>query len=272
MDDRYGLLRQLASEFHVESLSIRGQYGVIQGPSTDNVILRWYATTGTWSEATNTMVADRLTEGGTFIDVGANLGLTTIPAARNPQVRVIAFEPDPTCFRYLQANVAANCPAAAVTLHNAAVFDEATDLTFEIASANHGDNRVRVTAAPGALQEEPGEVVTVRAVSLDQVVDVRGRLVVKIDTQGAEPFVVKGARATLARAELVFLEYWPYGMARLAADVSIIHEAIGDFASIALRREGGTETTRLSHAEALVALTALDQDDPEEYVDIILAR
>ena len=272
MDDRYGLLRTLASEFHVESLTIRGRYGLIQGPSTDNVILRWYATNGTWSETTNSMVADRLQDGGTFVDVGANLGLTTIPAASNPRVRVIAFEPDPTCFRYLQANVAANCPAADVTLHNAAVFDRETDLAFEVAATNHGDNRVHLTSSPGVLQEELREVVTVRAVTLDQVVDVEGRLVVKIDTQGAEPFVVKGGRATLARADLVFLEYWPYGMSRLAADVTVIHDVMREFPRISIRREIGADTTPLSHADALVALSALDGADPEEYVDIILER
>jgi len=273
MEDRYGLLRELAREFHVETLSVRGAYGLISGPASDNVIMRWYATTGTWSAPTNEMIAERLRSGGTFVDVGANLGLTTIPAARLPGVRVISFEPDPTCYRYLVDNVAANCPNADVRLENLAIYDREAVLTLEVSNVNHGDNRIRRQAAAGALDEQDRPTVPVRAVPLDDFLTdpLVGPVVVKVDTQGAEPYVVAGGRRTLAQATLVLLEYWPYGMARQQGDPSILHDVMKQFPKVAVRTETG-ETHVMTPDEAIARVTALDASDPEAYVDVILSR
>ena len=42
--------------------------------------------------------------------MGANIGMTVISVARNPLVRCVAFEPEPTNFANLFANIATNCP------------------------------------------------------------------------------------------------------------------------------------------------------------------
>jgi FkbM family methyltransferase len=269
--ERYTLLRELAAEFHVEHLAIRGEYGLIQGPATDNVILRWYAMTGVWSAETNALVAAHLLHGGTFVDVGANLGLTTVPAARLAGVRVEAFEPDPICYRHLAANVAANVADADVVLHNLAAYDRDAVVAFEQSTINHGDNRVRVTDAPGALGEEARVVLNVRTARVDDIVRLQGPVAVKVDTQGAEPFVIEGARETLARAGLVCLEYWPYGMRRQAADARVVHEWLRQFPTVGVRSETGA-VEELANAAACARLEALDADDPESYVDVIVRR
>ena len=71
-------------------------------------MLPTYAKTGRWNHEMN----ERLTsffakDGGTYIDVGANIGLTTIPTAQNPNVNVIAFEPDPCQF---SLSLSQRCP------------------------------------------------------------------------------------------------------------------------------------------------------------------
>ena len=47
-------------------------------------------------------------------------------------------------------------------------------------------------------------------------------LAVKIDTQGAEPFIISGARRILSTAELLAVEFWPYGMARMGGDAQVV--------------------------------------------------
>jgi hypothetical protein len=55
-------------------------------------------------------ILGRLEKGGTFIDVGANIGLFTVPTSRKLGSAgcVVAVEASPRVFPYLQKNVAAN--------------------------------------------------------------------------------------------------------------------------------------------------------------------
>ena len=53
------------------------------------------------------LVAAQVPPASTVVDVGANIGLSTILLARSAQ-RVIAFEPSPTNVGYLRRNLASN--------------------------------------------------------------------------------------------------------------------------------------------------------------------
>jgi hypothetical protein len=64
----------------------------------DRFVLPEYAATGTFAETVTSALTDFLRGGGTYIDVGANIGLTIIPVARNPNVHCLAFEPEPVNF------------------------------------------------------------------------------------------------------------------------------------------------------------------------------
>ena len=102
-----------------------------------------------------------------------------------------------------------------VRVHHAAVFDRDTEIAFELASRHSGDHRIRVGAPSRSLQENRRPTIRVAAKRLDDVVtEIRGPLGVKIDTQGAEPFVIRGGARVVTSADLVALEFWPYSMAR----------------------------------------------------------
>lgn len=104
-----------------------------------------------------------------------------------------------------------------------AAFSKQASLEFELASRNLGDHRLRLSDAAGSLGEETRATIVVNAAPLDEIAPtVEGALAVKIDTQGAEPFVVQGGRKTLKRASFVIMEFWPYGMARMNADPEVV--------------------------------------------------
>jgi FkbM family methyltransferase len=169
--------------------------------------------------------------GGTFIDVGANIGLSSIPIAQNAQVLCHCFEPEPANFSYLATNVKENCHSGNVLLHNLALFDHPSELEFELSSNNMGDHRVRISSTTGAYSENARRTIRVTAVRLDDVFRghaLRLPLAVKIDTQGSEPQVVAGGRSVLGQASLVHLEFWPYGMERTGGNVN---ELLDFFAS-----------------------------------------
>jgi FkbM family methyltransferase len=205
----------------------QGEYGLIEGSSSDEAVFRRYLEEGVFAADTIDVLIRTLSGGGTYLDVGANIGLTTIPVARNPLVRCQAFEPDPTNFQHLRVNVARNCHYDNVDLHNVALFDREETLTLELNPTNAGDKRIRRGSAKGAMQEQNWETKVVRSVRLDdQVSSFEPPLVVKIDTQGAEPFVLSGGRECLSLAEVLAIEFWPYGMARSGGDVRLVVDFI----------------------------------------------
>jgi FkbM family methyltransferase len=214
----------LARTIGITGFVAEGDAGVIRGALDDDTGLRRYARDGLWSPHQISLFTNAFVDhGGTYLDIGANIGLTVIPVAQNSQVICHAFEPEPSNFRYLSENVAVNCRAGNVRLHNIALCDQNGSLPFEIAVRHSGDHRISMTDAKGELGEHNRQKMIVAAKRLDDVVmDLPEPIAVKIDVQGAEPFVILGGRNTLSRAILLGLEFWPYSMRRMGGDINAV--------------------------------------------------
>jgi FkbM family methyltransferase len=212
----------LAKRVGISGFVAEGDAGAIRGALDDETGLRRYAKNGLWSRHQISLFRSTFADhGGTYLDIGAHIGLTIIPVAQNPQVICHAFEPEPVNFRYLSENVAVNCRAGNVKLHNLAVYDQNVSVPFEIAMLHSGDHRISMSDAKGELDEHDRQKITVAAVRLDDVVtDLPEPIAVKIDVQGAEPFVISGGRNTISRATLVSFEFWPYSMRRMGGDIN----------------------------------------------------
>ncbi len=196
-----------------------GEYGVFEGAAVDRVVMGEYRTLGSWAKGLVTLVVDRLfAEGpGTFIDVGANIGLVVVPVVERSGSLGIAFEPEPRNFGLLSRNVARHGLSERIECHAAACYSERSLLRLSLSSDNLGDHRLQPKAAVAAPRAAPLEraEIEVTAVRLDDVL--RGRelphpIVVKLDAQGSEVRVLEGARETLARADYVISEYWFAGL------------------------------------------------------------
>jgi FkbM family methyltransferase len=143
---------------------------------------------------------------GTAVDVGAHDGRLTLPLASLPGIRVLAFEPLPPSFARLRAAVGS---AANVTLRPEALSDR-----FGIATLS-------VPRVGGVEQEEWASIVkdydaisqddprvdginrwTVPTLPLDSL-DLRDVTAMKIDVEGAEQEVLRGAIETLRRCRPV---------------------------------------------------------------------
>ncbi|MGE3274341.1 MAG: FkbM family methyltransferase [Vicinamibacterales bacterium] len=138
-------------------------------------------------------MAPLVTPGSLALDIGANVGFFTEPFARwaGPEGRVIAVEPDPANFAALAHRVSSRGLATTVTLVEAAAAATAgPGLTLAQDPDHPGNHRL----APDGLP--------VRGVTVDELVarvpDHRVSLI-KIDVQGAELLVLRGAAQTLAR-------------------------------------------------------------------------
>jgi hypothetical protein len=151
---RFAVISRLAPDCNVVPLRASGRYGVIQSASDDKSVLMQYAKTGTWAERTNSLLRSFFAEtGGNYIDIGANIGLTTIPVAQNPRVSCLAIEPEPKNFANLCVNIAENCPYKNVEVRRLAIYVRRQRLSLELSSGNLGDHRLRIGEKTGRIGE-----------------------------------------------------------------------------------------------------------------------
>jgi FkbM family methyltransferase len=276
----YDILKVLARKFNVVSIGVAGDYGIIQGDLNDAIIVDTYARTGAWAANTNSLITSFFDKsgGGTYIDVGANIGLTTIPVARNRAVRCHAVEADPMNYAHLAQNVMRNCTYGNVTTYEVAAFSREAELQFALSNVNFGDHRIRLGNAAESEEERSRKTITVQARPLDAIVPaVAGPLAVKIDTQGAEPFVIAGGAKVLAHCEFLIMEFWPYGMSLLEADPEIVFAFIeSHFGTMtALSPQETVAIAQMPVSEAVPELRRFFADkrsDENWHIDIVATR
>jgi FkbM family methyltransferase len=145
---------------------------------------------GGWEDREIARLCSAACTGSVAIDVGANLGLFTIPLARavGSSGRVMAFEPLPSNVELLASNIALN------GLSNVQVFPLAlSDSEGEIALHLSYD---LANPSIGIPYRANGQTITVQGSRLDRVWAAAGRpkvSVLKIDVEGAELAVLRGA-------------------------------------------------------------------------------
>lgn len=233
----FGLLRRSTPSVAVEHDGIR--YYV---STSDNVVGRVTFCRGSYEQdmmarciALIEEVTGRapLLRGRTFVDIGANIGTSVIPAVRVfGAERAVAFEPAPETFKLLRCNLIANDLEDRVTAFPMALSDKAGTSTLELSEGNWGDHRVRAAeeAGDGSYRESGRRTVDVEQARFDDLVDesvveMDDVGLVWIDTQGHEGHVLAGAKSVLDSSVPVMLEYWPYGLER-SGGLTMLHELI----------------------------------------------
>lgn len=160
---------------------------------------------------------DTLTPDSTFVDIGANIGSFTVPAAQmtGPKGKVLALEASPRIISYLQNNVTVNCLRNVVIRHCAICDLESGDVEFyEAPVENFG---------MGALAAQFGVLSTsVPARTLDGLLaeeGIRSVDVLKVDVEGLEAAVFRGAKELLTSPAppVVIFEFCDWAERRASA-------------------------------------------------------
>lgn len=177
-------------------------------------------------------LSEVLRPGMTFIDVGANDGLYSLFAARRvaPTGRVLAFEPSLREFSRLEKNISLNKLTTLLPLRMA-VSDREGVATLRVAGFGHeGQN----TLGEFAYNIEMAGTEQVPMITLDQMIDrydLQTMDVLKIDAEGAELAVLKGAKSAIAKFRpLILLEL---------VEAALVHQSASQQAIINLLESAG---------------------------------
>jgi FkbM family methyltransferase len=164
-------------------------------PSND--YFAWMMVWGYYSQDIVTLLSRYLRPGDSYLDVGAHVGYLALVAQRlvGSEGSVVAIDPDPQAFGYLTRNAMLNeAPMRCLQL---AIADRAGTIEFGLAPQLGWSTAVRSRHA-----SVDAAAVAVQANTLDAIVEkyhpdgTMPRLV-KIDVEGFEPQVLRGARRVL---------------------------------------------------------------------------
>jgi FkbM family methyltransferase len=132
-----------------------------------------------------------------FVDVGANVGGYTLLAAGICHAQVIAIEPIPAAIERLTLNIRLNNLAEKVKIIRAGCSSTREVLKF----TNDLDVLNRVVA-PNE-NSASGKTLDVKALPLDEILSGLKPVLLKIDVEGYELEVIRGAKETLQKPSLL---------------------------------------------------------------------
>lgn len=162
--------------------------------------------------------------GDVVADVGAAYGLYTVALAKRVGAsgRVYAFEPNPTTLHWLRRLVVLNGVRAWVNIMPYAVGDENATLQFD--SRRGTESHI----SGGAASHE----IEVQSVRLDDALAGKSIDIMKIDVEGYEEHVLRGAHELLSNPKRaprkIFIEVHPYAWQQFGASseslLAFLHE------------------------------------------------
>jgi FkbM family methyltransferase len=156
--------------------------------------------------------------GGTFLDVGASIGTSTIPAlVEHGFARAVACEPDPENFRLLRLNLVANQLEERVRAFQVAISDARGSIDLALSDSNWGDHRVVTEHTVAPLNGR--RRIEIERTTIDDLIGGDGIGaddigLVWIDAQGHEGQILMGASSLLERRPPIVFEFWAPELAR----------------------------------------------------------
>jgi FkbM family methyltransferase len=152
--------------------------------------------------------------GGLMVDVGANVGLFSLLwAAARPDNRVIAFEPSPRALPFLRENIERNGLGDRIEVREQAAGDTEGPISFDLAEW-HSIGSGRMIKGDRPI----GDTTTVESVRLEHALAGCGPIdLLKIDAEGFDGYVIKGAEALLKAKQVrhIWMEEYIYVLGRV---------------------------------------------------------
>jgi FkbM family methyltransferase len=187
--------------------------------SRDIGITPHLALDGWWEPSITAVFQQIIKPGMTVIEVGANVGYYTLLAcdAIGSNGRLFAFEANPTVADLLVQNIELNGFLGRCQVIKKAVYSTSTNLEFRCCEEHNGSSGLWLSEDPmGGLYAGTTKKITVSAIALDDFFP-PGTCVdlIKIDAEGAEPHILRGAKRLLSENPEVkiILECFPSALA-----------------------------------------------------------
>ena len=207
-------------------IAVPTDIGRLWMPCSDMIMRPIFKMRGTWEPDEAAFLAHHIAPGSTVVNVGANVGYTSLVLSRivGPTGQVIALEPEPLNFKLLCVNTAR--AGNVLPIHTAA--GETTgSIRLNLSATNAGDHRT-------APHEDALGGIDVPIVALDDLLADRSIAAIVSDTQGFDHRVITGAAALISRCRpIITVEFWPFGIRNTGDDPT---EVLRDYLALGYSR------------------------------------
>lgn len=152
---------------------------------------------GIFEQETSDFFIDILPQNGVFLDLGANIGSISIPLCRKrPDVKLVCVEAAPWIFEFLQKNLARNNMHEVVAVNKVLFYSDEEEVNFYSPEDKFGKGSLSPVFTDKLVKVRTIKVDTlVKSLKIDKVD------VIKIDVEGYEYHVFKGATELLMRED-----------------------------------------------------------------------
>lgn len=163
---------------------------------------------------------DGFEQGSVLWDIGANVGLYSLYAAKARQCKVIAFEPSVFCLEFLARNIWMNDLQNLVSIVPNPLSDETKINLLTLNSREWGES----SNSFGTKLNQDGEEINqsleyqILGITMDDVITKLGLLKpshIKIDVDGIEPLILSGGTNLLKEVKSVSIEVPTYSGANV---------------------------------------------------------
>ena len=160
---------------------------------------------GIFEEETSNFFASRLPANGVFLDLGANIGTVSIPLIdKRPDIKVICVEAAPWIFNYLQKNLSRNQMKDSIAVNKVLFYSDNEEVNFY-----SPDDKFGKGSLSPVFTDKVVKVKTIKIDSLLKELKIEKVDIIKIDVEGYEYHVFKGAIELLSREDApdILLEF-----------------------------------------------------------------
>lgn len=260
--EQYALLdvNRIAISSGPEETLVKTAVGYVLCDAKDHALLANLMEAGELEPGTRKLIERLVQPGDVFIDIGANIGLHTIAAARamSGKGKIIAFEPFEPTRKLLEQNLWLNG------------FSDISEISHYALSDSKRVDKLHLGATSGhhSLYEletpsfTPTTSVEISTITLDEYLNEPIKIkLLKIDAEGAEIDIIKGARQViLANPQMMMivelglvhlkrnaigLEDWIKHFTNMGLAFSVINEQTGELEDWSVEQLARTESVNL---------------------------
>ena len=222
---------------------------------------------GHWEPWITKVFIDLVRPGMSVVDIGANVGWYSLlaGAAIGPSGHLTSFEANPRLADLLHRSLAVNGLLDDSVVEPKAVYSETKMLDFKIYDRFMGGSGLFASEGGADHFRDHVTAIQVQAVALDDYFKPGSKVdFIKIDAEGAEPFILQGARRVLSdnRKIVIMMEF---SSGSIASSYGSIEKFHADMSAL------GFSIWRIDYHSKLIPMTPQDLSSAP-LCDLVLKR
>lgn len=165
----------------------------------DRCVCRFIRVTGHWDVNELKVVNKIVQPGFTVVEVGGNFGCYALTMAGlvGEKGKIHTFEANPRVSKYLEESVKLNNLQNVITVHHKAASNKSYNGMMVYGIANIGGGYILDNTEAAKKVCETSDCVPIQAITLDSIFANEKVDMLKIDAEGAEPWIIEGASQML---------------------------------------------------------------------------